>query len=192
MTAFEKDRRKNYFIDPHFQTEFILKFCSLVIAASVVTGFLIYYLNRYTATVAFDDLRVVVKTTSDFILPVTLEVLAIVFLFTGMATVAIMLFASHRIAGPLYKLMVELKKMVGGDFTSPIRIRATDQLQNVAAECEAMRGEIAANAGIVKKEWAAVKNIVKAALDKTSDQDEKKRVNDAVERIDAVIAWFKS
>ena len=192
MTSFEGDRRKNYFIDPRFQMEFILKFCSIVIAASVITGFFIYYLNRYTATVAFEDLRVIVKTTADFILPVILEVLIIVFLFTGIATVAVMLFASHRIAGPLYKLMTELKKMEGGDFTSSIHIRATDQLQNVVSECETMRGEIAANAGTIKKEWLTVKNIANGALDKTADQNEKKRLNDAVEKIDAAISWFKS
>lgn len=191
MAAFEGDRRKNYFIDPRFQAEFILKFCSLVIAASVVTGFLIYYLNRYTATVTFDDLRVIVKTTSDFILPVMLEVLAIVFLFTGIATVAIMLFASHRIAGPLYKLMTELKKMEGGDFTSSIHIRATDQLQKAARETEAMRVKVSGELDSIKKDWGALKQGLSKVRDR-GGENEKAGIDDTVKKIDAALSRFKT
>jgi len=71
-------RRKNYFIDKSFQTRFILKFCSLVIAGGLLTVGLLYCLARQSTTVAFMNSRVVVKTTADFILPILIQTAAIV------------------------------------------------------------------------------------------------------------------
>jgi len=139
MSVSQKNRRRNYFIDKDFQTKFMMKFCVVIICASVLSAALIYYYNQQTTTVAFEDLRVTVKTTSDFILPIVLQILSIVTLIAGFTTVVVTLFASHKIAGPLYKLKIELEKMKAGDLTSPVRIRSTDQLQRVAADFDELR-----------------------------------------------------
>lgn len=142
MPGYKNNRRKNYFIDREFQTAFIVKFCLVIISASLVTAVLIYLFNRQTTTVAFEDLRVTVKTTADFIIPIVLEILAIVTLLAGLSTIAVTLFASHKIAGPLYKLKMELEKMKNNDFTSPVRIRSTDQLQKIATNFDELRVHI--------------------------------------------------
>jgi len=132
MSRYPHNRRKNYYIDKDFQMKFIVKFCFVIIVASIATATLIYYFNLQTTTVAFENLRVTVKTTSDFILPIVLQILAIVTIVAGILTVYFTMFTSHKISGPLYKLNVELKKIKDGDFTTPIRIRSTDQLQQIA------------------------------------------------------------
>lgn len=134
-----QNRRKNYFIDKGFQTKFILKFCSLVILGSFLIGLLIYLFNMQTTTVAFENLKIDVKTTADFILPIILQILIFVTSATAVASILVLIFTSHRISGPIYKIKNELKRIKGGDLSVPIQIRANDQLRELVNEFEELR-----------------------------------------------------
>lgn len=190
MENYDSNRRKNYYIDRQFQTRFILKFCFLVMLASVLTGILMYYLNLQTTTVAFENLRVTVKTTADFIALAIFQILIIVSVFTSIAAIAVTLFTSHRIAGPVYKLMMEMGKMSRGDFSSPIRIRATDQLQKAASESEAMRVMVSGELNAIKKAWGELKQDLGKVRDKVNE-NEKARIDDASKKIDTALSGFK-
>lgn len=135
-------QRKQYFIDKKFQAKFILRFCLINIVACVLIGALVYYMNGQTNTVAFENLRVVVKSTSDFILPILLQVIVIVSVLVALATIVIVLLMSHRISGPLFGLTGQIRNLAKGDLSQPIRIRASDQLQQVAAELETFRSDL--------------------------------------------------
>ena len=119
--------------------------------ASLMIGTLIYVFNRRTNTVAFENLRVVVKSTADFIRPVMSLVIVTVTAVAAVSTMIIVLFTSHRIAGPLFRLTLEFGKIKNKDLSHPIRIRATDQLQRLASESEAMRVEYQESLGKTKK-----------------------------------------
>ena len=133
------NRRRNYFVDKAFQTKFIVKFCLILMVASFLIGGLTYLLNLKTTTVAFDSMRVVVKSTSDFIMPITLYILVIVTLLSSVMTIVLTLFISHRISGPLYKFSLELKTMQGGDLSSVVRIRSEDQFKQTANNLDCVR-----------------------------------------------------
>lgn len=146
-------QRKIYFIDSKFQGKFIFRFCSVIIFASLLTGFLVYMLNRDTTTVAFENLRVVVKSTSDFIMPVTGQILLIVSVFSALSVIYLSLHTSHKISGPLYNLHREIIKIKNRDLTSPIHIRATDQLKSVSDELEEMRASLKSAFSDLQKNW---------------------------------------
>jgi len=186
------ERRKNYFIDKHFQAAFIVKFCVVIICASVLTGMLTYYFNRQTTTVAFDKLRVVVKTTADFLVPVTATILVIVTSLAAVSTILVTLFASHKIAGPLYKLKMELDKIRKRDLRSAIRIRSRDQLQDVVTEFDAMRIEYKESIGSVKSAWAAIYPALDGYLKGVRDQGEKSEFVKNVKKIDSELVKYKT
>ena len=186
------ERRKNYFIDKSFQTKFILKFCSLNILASLVTGGLIYYLNRQTKTVAFENLELVVKSTSDFILPILLEILVIVSLLVAIATMVVILVTSHKIAGPLYRLTLDLQKIKTGDLTSPIHIRTKDQLQKAANEFEEVRVHFRDSIGTLKKNWMTLRSDLLALKNSARDESQRKRLEKEIEVIDTELLRFKT
>jgi methyl-accepting chemotaxis protein len=169
----QKNRRKNYFIDKEFQSKFIIKFCTVIICASVLSAFLIYFFNLQTTTVAFEDLRLIVKTTSDYIFPIVLHILAIVTLMSGLTAIFVTLFASHKIAGPLYKLKIELDVIKAGNLSRPIRIRSTDQLQSIATAVDDFRRTVSQSLKTL--------NIIATKLDSIShtvnDKDLKLQIN---------------
>jgi len=125
-------RRKNYFIEKKFQAKFILKFCLLVIAGGLLTVGILYFLASRSTTVAFVNSRVVVKTTADFILPILIQTVAVVVIITGLATIFVTLFVSHKIYGPLYRFKKVMEKLAEGDFSEDFRLRHSDQLRELA------------------------------------------------------------
>ena len=187
-----QNRRRNYFIDKSFQAKFILKFCALNILASLLTVALIYFLNRQTKTVTFEGLELLVKSTADFILPLLLQCVAIVALFIGVATIVVILVTSHKIAGPLYRLTIELKKIKAGDLSAPIHIRTEDQLQKVAEEFEEMRVAFRGSLDSLRKNWTALRPEILSFKNAVRDESQKKRLEKEIGVIDAELARFKT
>ena len=184
-------KRKKYFIDKAFQGKLAMKFCFLIIASSMLVAVLIYYLNQHTITVAFEGLKVVAKSTSNFVLPVTLGVLAIVTFLAGIAGVFAIVIISHRIVGPLYRLKIELGKIASGDLSSPIHVRTKDQLQKVAVEFDSMRVSFKGSIGVLKENWGPVKMSLDK-LKKEMDQKEKNEIEDYIKKIDSELSRFKT
>jgi hypothetical protein len=180
MPDYKGNRRKKYFIDRSFQTKFIIQFCAIIIATTLLIGFLLYIFNVGTTTVAFDNLKVLVKTTADFIFPITLQILILVTLLAAVTTVMITLITSHKISGPLYRLHVELDKMKKGDFSAPIRIRAKDQLHEVVNESEALRVEIKNTLSVLKKQIAVLEKEL-SRLEKNATGGETKGLRDCLD-----------
>jgi len=130
---YPKSQRRNYYIDKDFQNKFILKFCSLVALGSLLTVILIYWLAWHSTTVGIADGRVAVHSTAEYLLPLLLQTVFVVFVVVSLSTIVMTLFISHKIAGPLYRLKVMLGALGEGDFSSSMRLREDDQLQQVAA-----------------------------------------------------------
>lgn len=139
-------KRRTYFIEKAFQAKFIIKFCLLIIAASCFFSALVYLLSQQTVTTAFENSRLVIKSTADFILPVLILSSAISAGLICLATIAVVLFISHKIAGPVYRFQKAAKAVSDGDLSSELRIRKNDQLQPLAASLDemisSMRGKI--------------------------------------------------
>jgi len=125
-------RRRNYFIDKGFQTRFIIKFCVIVIVASLLVGFLVIYLCRDSTSVTIENTRVLVKQMSDFMFPIIFQTLIIVTVFSALSVIVLTLFTSHKIAGPLYRIKKEIELLKEGNLSPNFKIRKTDQLRELA------------------------------------------------------------
>jgi methyl-accepting chemotaxis protein len=187
-------RRRNYFIDRKFQASFILKFCGLVAAGGLATIAILYLVTRNTNTVAVMNSRVVVKTTADFLLPLLAQTVLVVMIMVGVASIAVTLFISHKIAGPLYRFRKVIEAIAEGDFSSDFRIRKKDQLQDLAA---AMNGMMQKTRGELKSLESDASRL-KDAMGRISEADvaEEKRsalkdIRKAAEELERAIRRFK-
>ncbi|MBF0386765.1 MAG: hypothetical protein HQL20_02785 [Candidatus Omnitrophica bacterium] len=131
-------KRGNYYISKDFQARFILRFCALVVLGSLATIVVLYTFCANSTTVSIVGARVKVMTTDDFLLPILCQTIVIVTLLVGAATVAVTLFMSHKIAGPLYRFKETLKELVAGNFTSQVRLRKGDELSAFSDEFNQM------------------------------------------------------
>lgn len=133
-----KNQRRKYFIRKEFQAKFILKLCLLIILACVLMGGLVYLLSTKTTTTSFENLRLVAKSTSSFILPTLILSSLIAIIFISLATIIVVLFISHRIVGPLYRFERSLAEIGKGNLAVNIHLRRTDEIKSLAASMNDM------------------------------------------------------
>jgi len=132
------NQRKNYFIEKRFQTNFIFKFCLLLILAGLLTGATLYLLAMESTSVTFVNSRVMVKTTADFLLPILIQTFLVVTIMISIATIFLLLFVSHKIAGPLFHFKKAMQELGSGNFALAFRVRKLDQLQELSDSFENM------------------------------------------------------
>ena len=140
------NRRRNYYIKKEFQRNFILKFCLLVLVGSAISGAIIYLLSKSTVTTSFENLRLVIKSTADYILPAVLSSSIVVIAIIGAATVFVTLFTSHKIAGPLYRIEKDIREVASGNLSQEFNLRQGDEIRPIAEILSTMvrflRGEV--------------------------------------------------
>ncbi len=138
-------RRKIHYIKKEFQMVFIIKFCLLVILGGIVSGAVIYLVSQGSATTVFENSRIRIKSTADFILPAVLLSTAVVTVLVGLASVIVTLYASHKIAGPIYRIEKDLEKVMLGDLRIKFNLRKNDQLQALAMMIETLVANLGDN-----------------------------------------------
>ena len=134
-------KRKKYFIDKRFQGKMIARVIMLIAGAMVLSVFLSYYISvqmekkskvqLYGATDTYqDDIRMVSRM--EVIKPIIVRSLMIGGIISIVIATVLMLFYSHRLAGPVYKLRKGLEKMIEGDYGEKLVFRKGDEFQGLA------------------------------------------------------------
>lgn len=150
METFQ-NRRKNYYIKNKFQRNFIIKFCSLVAAGSLISVAIIYLASRATVTTSFENSRLAIKSTADYILPAALMSGAIAIVLIGLAAIVVTLLTSHRIAGPLYRMEKDVEEVMSGNLKKRFNLRVGDELKPLAANLDTMTQGLRARVFEIKK-----------------------------------------
>lgn len=132
------NRRRNFYIKKEFQRNFILKFCALVVGGAVISGAIIYAMSMATVTTTFENSRLTMKSTADYILPAVLFSSIIVVVLVGIATVFITLFTSHKIGGALYAIEKRVDEVAALNLKTEFRLRTGDQVRPMAVGLNVM------------------------------------------------------
>ena len=160
-----KHKRRNYFIDKGFQTEFILKFCGLVGIGCVAFSVILYVLSKNTLTTSFENSRLVLKSTADYILPVLLLGGSIVAFIMAISASIVVILMTHRIAGPMYIFEKYAQQVGSGELSADLKIRKKDQFQNMVNAFNTMTQNL--NVGLAKV--AGVSEKLDGLIDELSD-----------------------
>ena len=185
-----RNKRKKYIIDPKFQRDFILKFTSVVIIASLAIGFAIIFFLRDSTTVSIENTKVVVKGTSDFILPVVITTLLTVTFVSALLVFSMTLLASNRIAGPLFRLKKEIDSLKGGDLTGTFSVREKDELKDLAKSLGLMCSTLRQKHSELKVRSDSLKNYLKDKNFNISGQDWP-AFSKKLEEIGEILNYFK-
>lgn len=127
-----RDRRRKYLIEKDFQAKFVLRVCVPIILTAFISAFIVYHFSSQSTTTVFEHSRLIIKPTTEFIKPALILGGFISIILVGIATIVIMFFQSHRIAGPLYKLESSLEKIADGDLSFDIHFRKGDEVKRLA------------------------------------------------------------
>lgn len=172
------DRRKNYYIKKKFQRDFILKFLILVVAGVFISGAIIYLLSRGTLTTTFDNSRLAIRNTADYMLPVVLLSSAAVMIIIGFAAIIMTLFISHKIAGPLYRIGKDVDELAGGNLNVRFVLRGGDEIKELAHKLDDMALSFSSRALAIKKALGSLESSLKDISPET-----KKKIQELKEAI---------
>jgi len=123
-------------------------------------------MSKATVTTSFENSRLVIKSTADYILPAVLSSSAIVVVLIVIATIVVTLFTSHRIAGPLYRIEKDLEELVSGNLNKRFNLRKTDELKRITQSLNDM-------AEILKQDMSKIKNAF-STIETTADSEKAK------------------
>ena len=186
MRAYKpQDRRRNYFIKKEFQARFILQFCLLVILTAVISAFAIYRFSGQSVTTVFENSRLMIKPSTEFIMPGLILSTLVSVVLVSMATIGIVLFVSHRIAGPLYKVEASLERMADGDMGFDINFRKGDEVRKLAEIFNMTSQNLSSLIGGVKAESGQVNSAIDRlkALIETSPGEKRADLKGALEAL---------
>ncbi len=131
-------RRRIHIVKMKFQRDFILKFCSIIIISALIIAGIVYVLSLSSTTAVFENSRLVLKSTADFMLPLLILSSLIAIIAMGTLTIIFTLIISHRIAGPLYRLEKDINEVKNGNLNIEIRVRKDDEFQDLAKSLNQM------------------------------------------------------
>jgi methyl-accepting chemotaxis protein len=170
---------RQYFIKKEFQSKFIIKFCLIVILGTIISGIILYaYTNQRLGNTYLESLNAI-KVLNDNLISNLIYTSLITVIFISIVTIVITLFASHKIAGPLYRLERSTEAIGNGDFTLETRLRENDEITGVASALNEMAGKLRSKMIDIKKELEEVKDssadIESAIKDKKLSEKELKK-----------------
>ena len=172
------DRRKNYYIKKEFQRNFILQFLVLVVAGILLSGAIIYFMSRSTLTTTFDNSRLAIRSTADYILPFVLLSGAAAMIIIGFATIIMTLFTSHKIAGPLYHIGKDIDELASGNLHVRFKLRGGDEIKELAYKLDSMAQSLKSKAAAIN---AAL--VLLEASSKDASPETKKNIQNLREAI---------
>ncbi|MEW5895200.1 MAG: hypothetical protein AB1650_05540 [Candidatus Omnitrophota bacterium] len=183
-------QRRNYFIDPAFQVNFIFKFCLVVVFSSLAIGLAMLFLSQSSTTVAIENTRVVAKPTADFILPGMAFVLLVVAVSSSLVVLVLTLFVSHKISGPIFRMQKEIDLLQGGDLTRQFNIRSSDQLQDLALSLKEMTSALRKKHLVAGGQCHALTNFVEEKNLGASKED-RERLLQMLKELYETLSFFK-
>ena len=125
-------RRRNYFIKKKFQVDFSVKFLIIILIEAFLAAGLFLYLSKGTLTTGYSGSELRIARTYDFFLPMLLLSNLIIVGISAVIGIAVLIFLSHRLAGPLYRFENILDTIKKGDLTQRFKLREKDQFVELA------------------------------------------------------------
>lgn len=122
-------KRSIFLINPRFQLRFSLIICTLVYISSLVFPFVVLELFESIAKIQPQAANALREARGELIFYLILYQL----IFTIIVFI-LCIFLTHKIAGPIYKLMGYLRGIANGGTPTQLSFRAGDHFHDLAAE----------------------------------------------------------
>lgn len=139
----DNKRRKVKLINRSFQFELMAKFILINTIILVLFGVLIYIFFNSEISAELASAHTTLRNMSQMLMPIVLTLSVINILISALVITAVVLYASHRVAGPWFRFNEALKAMASGNLAPLTKIREDDQLQEISVSL----GEAAARLG---------------------------------------------
>ena len=127
MSKGYKRQKRNYLINKDLQGKLGLQILLLAIAGMVFLGILFAFSSADHLTISYNNNKIDVGSTPSVLLVDLLRSEGIFLLVGGLLIIAITIFLTHKIAGPIYRFEQTLKAMCSRQLDQGIYLRKGDE-----------------------------------------------------------------
>lgn len=150
-------------IEKIFKLKFFLKFTAVIVASIILMVSALYLFLPKPDISHYASVVTSFIMADDMLMPVFIIAEVIEFLFITLIVVLISVFASHKIAGPLYRMEKSIECLSNIKIEGKMRFRDYDQLQNIPPVfndvCNGLRERISAVSSAYEKLEQARKEV---------------------------------
>lgn len=121
------------FVDTGYKLRFMLIFCIVTVTSISVASFLFYFLTYRQLSNDYGQAFFALQSVKKTIFPILFASIQSVALLAliSVAIAVLLLFYSHKIAGPLYRFEKSMEAIGSGDLTCVVKLRAGDQIMKI-------------------------------------------------------------
>ncbi|MBI5187783.1 MAG: hypothetical protein HZA07_01740 [Nitrospirae bacterium] len=173
-------KRRTYFIQKGFQTRMILKFVSLLAIMAVISSVILYFFAGSELESSYYEAHSSIKSMWDILGTTVLMTNLISLIIISAATVYVILFISHKIAGPLYKLEKNINEISEGNLNLYVKFREGDQVKSLGDALENMVNKLSERINAIKQTSSDISKIeekLQSLKDKGISDDEIKEIH---------------
>jgi hypothetical protein len=150
MTPEQPQKRRIKLINRDFQVGLMLKLIALHAVLLALFGAVLYLFLRGEVNANLSSAHVAYRTVGSMLFPIVLTLSLLNLALTALTTAVVILYASHRIAGPLFRFNQALREMGGRNLQTMTKIREDDQLAEISASLSQARDVWAADVAELK------------------------------------------
>jgi methyl-accepting chemotaxis protein len=131
---FQKRRALNLSVNRTLQLHMIRRIAMILLLSLLASSAVYYFFADREITTSYQLFHVHARNFLEFLLPVVIGAFVLSLVVGGVIT----LFFPHRIAGGLYGIEREVRRMADGDLTARIALRKKDAVHGLAVEVNRM------------------------------------------------------
>jgi nitrate/nitrite-specific signal transduction histidine kinase len=178
----QDERRKTMLIDRAFQFKLIIKFVALIVFIMILFSFFIYLFMYSEIDSNLHTFRISHKNMKDMLFPVVITISALNILVASLIISLFMLYASHKLAGPLYRFNQALIDMSNRNFNTMTKLRDGDQFYACSISLEKMSSALSGDLQKIKDKVEKLKHDIDKKANKTSLQKSIKELESILEQ----------
>lgn len=181
------NKRKIKLINRSFQFRLMAKFVLINTLILVLFGALIYVFFNSEIDANLSSAHVMYRNVSQMLFPIVLTLSVLNILITAGVIVVVVLYSSHKIAGPVYRFNQALKAVTAGDLAPLTRVREKDQFRELSESFSEMTGVLSGDMGEIKKGIEALKSLHADDAQSTGTDD----IDAVLSRLEEITGKYK-
>jgi len=169
--------RKTLFIQKQFQLKSIASVIAIIAASGVLSGLIFYFMLSSELSSELQTAHSQIKNTWDSLAPAIVFGNIITIIVIGVVASIVVLYQSHKIAGPLYRIQTICDDVAKGNYDTMTSLRRDDQLTNLAKSFESMLTALQEKDAKRKKATTIIVDLVKTLEEESLSPEQLKTLS---------------
>ena len=180
-------QRRWYFIKSTFNIKMLLLFFVVLILGVIILGFQLYIFSSSELDTRLFQAHTRIMNSWEILLPTIILTTISVFILVFIITLYMVIYLSHKIAGPLYKFEIIADEIGNGNFKVNVKLRKKDELIPLETAFNNMLDNLHSKIMDFKRNFEKTKNtekkLINAIKTSTFSEAEKNKLSTTVNEL---------